>query len=152
MEAEQIIGEYWAGRDGDFGSEERPDSMDSVYANNMGGWMATRDQIHTWHTRVCMGGFLPPFQGPMYPLDGMNHVVEYWSGGANLFGRKACSLQRIIPIDPEQFSRHLLYHTSNNKQKQLKFVKGLFSQADVLLGQLHTVRKRAAQAMRQEKQ
>ena len=82
----------------------------------------------------------------MYPFDGMNHVVEYWSGGGNLFGPKACNLQRIIPLDPQDFSRHLLYHTSNNKQKQLKFVRGLFSEVDTMLGQLHTVKKRATGA------
>ena len=99
-----------------------------------------------------MGGLLPPYNDPIYPADGMNHVVEYWSGGANLFGRKACHLQRIIPLDPEQFSKHLLYHTPNNKQKQLKFVRGLFSQADVLLRQLHTVKERAEKVMQREMQ
>ena len=147
MESEALIGDYWSGRDGNY-STSRPDSMESIYANNQGGWMATREQIWNWHTRICLGGFLPPYQGSIYPLDGMNNVVEYWSGGGNLYGRKACHLQRIIPIDPYSFSGHLLYHTSNNKQKQLKFVKGLFSQVDVLLGQLHTVKKRAEQSAR----
>lgn len=147
MEAEMLIGDYWAGRDGDFvqglPTDARPDSMESIYSNNQGGWMATREQIWNWHTRQCFGGFLPPFGGPMYPIDGMNHVVEYWSGGGNLYGPKACNLQRIIPLDPQEFSRHLVYHTSNNKQKQLKFVRGLFSEVDTMLGQLHTVKKRA---------
>lgn len=110
--------------------------------------MATKGQLWSWHTRQCIGGFLPPFSSPeIYPMDGMNHVVEYWSGGGNLYGRLACNLQRIIPLDPSHFSRHLLYHTSNNKQKQLKFVQGLFSQVDTLLGQLHTVRSRAEKVM-----
>lgn len=155
LESEVLIGDYWSGRDGDFvlglPTDARPDSMESIYANNQGGWMASRKQIWDWHTRMCIGGFLPPFAQPLlYPLDGMNHAVEYWSGGGNLYGRKACNLQRIIPLDPEEFSRHLVYHTSNNKQKQLKFVKGLFSKVDTLLGQLHTVKKRAEQAMGDE--
>ncbi|CAB9512687.1 expressed unknown protein [Seminavis robusta] len=155
MEVEELIGDYWSGRDGDFvlglPTDARPDPMESIYSNNQGGWMATRKQIWNWHTRQCWGGFLPPFSSTfIYPMDGMNHVVEYWSGGGNLYGRLACNLQRIIPLDPPQFSRHLLYHTSNNKQKQLKFVKGLFSRVDTLLGQLHTVRKRAEKVMEQE--
>ena len=156
LEPEVLIGDYWAGRQGDFNttgiaSEDlRPEPMESIYANNQGGWMATRSQLWQWHTRTCLGGFLPPFYEPTYPKDGMNHVVEYWSGGGNLVGRLACHLQRIIPLDPTQFSKHLLYHTSNNKQKQLKFVRGLFSQVDVLLGQLHTVRKRAERTLRKE--
>ena len=153
-ESEVLIGDYWSGRDGDFvlghPTDARPDSMESVYANNQGGWMATREQIWKWHTRQCLGGFLPPFGEPFYPSDGMNHVVEYWSGGGNLYGRKACHLQRIIPLDPQEFSRHLLYHTSNNKQKQLKLVKGLFSQVDTMLGQLHTVKKRAQSIVKLE--
>jgi hypothetical protein len=153
LDYEDLIGDYWSGRGGDFNltgivsEDSRPSPMESIYANNQGGWMATRQQLWQWHTRTCLGGFLPPFYEPTYPKDGMNHVVEYWSGGANLVGRLACHLQRIIPLDPLQFSKHLLYHTSNNKQKQLKFVRGLFTQVETLLGQLHTVRKRAERAI-----
>jgi hypothetical protein len=155
LEPELLIGDYWAGRDGDFAhgspADARPDSMESIYSNNQGGWMATKEQLWSWHTRQCIGGFLPPFSSPeIYPMDGMNHVVEYWSGGGNLYGRLACNLQRIIPLDPSHFSRHLLYHTSNNKQKQLKFVQGLFSQVDTLLGQLHAVCKRAETVMNRQ--
>lgn len=160
LEAEILIGDYWSGRDGDFNTtpegtpteeeSNRPPPMESIYANNQGGYMATREQIWMWHTRTCLGGFLPPFYGPIYPKDGMNHIVEYWSGGGSLVGRLACHLQRIIPLDPNEFSKHLLYHTSNNKQKQLKFVRGLFSQVDTLLGQLHTVKKRAEKTLPQK--
>ena len=153
IETELVIGDYWAGKHSDFvhgsSNKSRPDSMESIYSNNQGGWMATKKQLWSWHTRQCIGGFLPPYSSPsIYPMDGMNHVVEYWSGGGNLFGRLACNLQRIIPLDPAQFSRHLLYHTSNNKQKQLKFVKGLFSQVNTFLGQLHTLRMQAEKAVK----
>jgi len=161
LEAEMFDWGFWSGRVNvtttsdtttTKRTEERPDSMESIYSNNMGGWMASRQQLWEWHSRLCLGGFLPPFNEPTYALDGMNKVVEYWSGGGNLYGRMGCNLQRIIPfMDPQEFSRHLLYHTPNNKQKQLKFVKGLFSHVDTFLGQLHTVQKEAERVMQSEK-
>ena len=54
-----IIGDYWSGRDGYFGTKERPDRKKGTYASNQGGWMATRQQIIEWHTQWCRGGLLP---------------------------------------------------------------------------------------------
>ena len=62
--------------------------------------------------------------------------VEFWSGGYQVFGK--CGMQRIILLEPESFSKHLVYHTSNNKQKQIN--ESRLVKADDLLGQLHTVR------------
>jgi hypothetical protein len=114
-----------------------------------GGWMATRRQIWEWHTKLCPGGFLPPYYAPHYRMDGLDlRNVEYWSGGLNLFTHQhACNLQRIIPINPYDFSRHLIYHTANNKQRQLKSKRKHFTKVDTLLGQLNTVRYNAEKAL-----
>ena len=44
------------------------------------------------------------------------HNVEFWSGGFHLFGSK-CKVQRVVFFEkPGDFSHHLLYHRSDNKQ------------------------------------
>jgi hypothetical protein len=53
-------------------------------------------------------------------------------------------MQRIILLDPDQFSKSLIYHTANNKQRQLADKReSSFVKANTLLGQLNTLRKRA---------
>ena len=147
------IGDYWSGRDhGYFGEENRPDRIKGRYLNNQGGWMATRRQIVDWHRRQCFGGFLPPYDKPAFPYDGLDkRSVEYWSGGIQLVGVKSCNMQRIVVLDPEGFSKHLLYHTSNNKQRQ-ENVQHRFSSRtiDEFWGQLNTIRKNAEHRMQQE--
>ena len=152
---EEILGDYWAGRNGEFKKEQRPAPTKGMYLNNMGGWMASRQQIWNWHMNVCQGGFLPPYDSPHYNMDGKDlRNVEYWSGGLHLFTRRnACNMQRIITMDPEGFSKHLIYHTANNKQRQL-FPKRekCFNKATTLLGQLNSVRKTAERDHLNEKQ
>lgn len=156
-EPNTIIGDYWAGNDGyykdDLKLKRRPNGNDRKMINNMGGWMATRQQIWTWHTEICLGGFLPPYASPHYRFDGLDlRDVEWWSGGLQLATKRhACNMQRIISLkSPEDFSKHLIYHSANNKQKQLGL--GRFTTAQDLLGQLNTVRKHAEAAMQKEKQ
>ena len=53
--------------------------------------------------------------------DGLGlHSVEYWSGGQQLFGPLGCNLRRIIALEPQPFSRHLVNHTilPTTKQRQ----------------------------------
>ena len=71
--------------------------------------------------------------------------VEWYSGGMQLSTvRHACNMQRIILLEPKQFSKSLLYHTANNKQRQLTDKReGTFTKANTLLGQLNTLKKRA---------
>ena len=70
--------------------------------------------------------------------------VEWYSGGMQLSTvRHACNMQRIIALDPEDFSKSLIYHSANNKQRQLAGKKETFSKANTLLGQLNTIKKRA---------
>jgi hypothetical protein len=140
-----VIGDYWSGKGGYFGKEKRPGFDSRKYINNQGGWMATRQQIWDWHTRICPGGFLPPYEAPHYRFDGLDlRDVEWWSGGLHLSTfRHACNMHRIVTLD--QFDKHLIYHTANNKQTQLGLHR--FTKADDLLGQLKTVQKSAAQAI-----
>jgi len=143
----EIIGDYWSGRNGEFESQ-RPYTGKGIYLNNQGGWMATRQQILDWHGDICPGGFLPPFDATLDGLDLRN--VEYWSGGLQLFTRdNACNMQRIIEIsDPQKFSKHLLYHTANNKQRHRKGQREeRFVTANTLLGQLNSVKKKAEEAL-----
>jgi hypothetical protein len=54
-------------------------------------------------------------------------------------------MQRVIALDPEHFSKSLLYHSANNKQRQLadQGKRESFTKANTLLGQLNTIKKRA---------
>jgi hypothetical protein len=70
--ARPILGDYWSGRDGEFGKLGRPQGAAGKYLSNQGGWMATRQQIWEWHTELCPGGFLPPYYAPHYRLDGID--------------------------------------------------------------------------------
>lgn len=148
-----VIGDYWTGRGSPtyFGSESRPLRTKGRYMNNQGGWMGTRRQIRDWHAQWCRGGYLPPFDQPGFLSDGLEGTVEYWSGGGQLVGLKSCNLQRIITLDPGGFSRQLLYHTSNNKQRATN-VRHRYSSrtVDEFWGQLNTIRKNAEANMKQE--
>jgi hypothetical protein len=63
----------------------------------------------------------------------------------------ACNLQRVTTLDSDGFSKHLLYHTSNNKQRS-PAVKHRFSGRSIneFWGQLNTVRKNAEAKMLKE--
>jgi len=50
-------------------------------------------------------------------------------------------MQRVISMHPDHFSKHLIYHVANNKQRQL--VQERMVRADHLFGQLNHVRKAA---------
>jgi hypothetical protein len=109
--------------------------------------MATREQMWLWHTEICPGGFLPPYEAPHYRFDGLDmRNVEWYSGAMQLSTvRHACNMQRIILLDPKNFSKSLIYHSANNKQRQLtkEGLKERFTKANTLLGQLNTIRKKA---------
>jgi hypothetical protein len=108
--------------------------------------MATRRQLFEWHTELCKGGFLPPFNPPDYNYyDGLDlRDVEYWSGGIQLV--TACGLQRIIALSGDAWGKHILLHTSNNKQEQLQHVSERFTRLDDLYGMLLTTMHNAIKA------
>ena len=153
-----IIGDYWSGQylidmtESASAKLQRPDRKKGKYVTNQGGWFGTRRQIIEWHTQWCRGSLLPPYDLPFYRLDGLDgRSVEYWSGGIQLVGINACNLQRIVALRPEYFSKHLLYHTSNNKQKSAT-VQPRFSRRSIneFWGQINTIRKHAERSMNQE--
>ena len=153
--ANETISDYWSGRDGYFSNNvKRPHAIDPNHVGNQGGWMATRQQILNWHAAICTGGFLPPFNKPNFQSDGLYGrylSVEYWSGSLQLFTNfRGCNLQRIIPLDPVVFSRHLAYHSSNNKQRQLRFWRHRFVKVNDFFGQLTTVKKNAERQFNRE--
>ena len=142
----QGIPDYWSGNTGYYQNDTvhwRPDASERKYINNMGGYIATQQQLLEWHLDTCPSGFLPPFDGSSYgDMDGLDlRDVEFWSGGIQLISQ--CGLTRAINLDPRYFGRHLLYHTANNKQVQLQHVKERFTRADDLYGMLTTTRKHA---------
>lgn len=149
------IEDYWSGTDGYFmggkndANRYRPDERKFQYVNNQGGWMATRSQLWEWHNEICAGGFLPPFDSPDFPLDGLDkRNVEYWSGGLSIFTKQdGCNLQRIIPLEQQRFERSLLYHSANNKQVQHQKKRDILVKINDFLGQLHTVRVNAEVAL-----
>jgi hypothetical protein len=145
-------GGYWSGRDGAFGSMERPGAGDPQLIAQQGGWMLTRDQVIEMHNNHCRHGFLPPFEDPAhggdYNQDGLTlNNVEFWSGGFSIFSgtRAGCNMQRVINLDPDHFSKHFLYHTANNKQKTLQNFRYL--KANNFLGQINSVVKAAKKTM-----
>jgi hypothetical protein len=148
LNPKEHIGGYWSGREGAFGNQEKqPSGGDPTLIAQQGGWMATRDQIARMNSGLCMGSFLPPFDQPTYNADGQESMnVEYWSGSYQLFTgvRGGCNMQRIISMHPDHFSKHLLYHVANNKQRQLSTERMV--RADHLFAQLNTIQKMAKTA------
>ncbi|KAL7564142.1 hypothetical protein ACA910_021117 [Epithemia clementina (nom. ined.)] len=158
LDKNKVIGDYWSNRNYKYWDKKdkkgrRPIPQEFKFINNQGGWMATRQQLWEWHTDICPGGFLPPYEAPHYRHDGLDmRNVEWYSGGMQLSTiRHACNMQRIVVIDhPANFSKSLLYHSANNKQRQLagEGKRESFTKANTLLGQLNTIRKQAQEEIK----
>jgi len=146
---EKVFG-YWSGRNGAYGQvDKKPSGGVPDLIAQQGGWMATRGQLMRLDEELCSGNFLPPYNEPLYYEDGQQSMnVEFWSGGYQFFTgvRGGCNMQRVISFaSPSDFSKHLLYHMANNKQKQLPQKRML--RAQDLLGQMNTVLKQAQKDM-----
>ncbi len=148
-------GGYWSGTEGAFGTKDRPGQGDPQLIAQQGGWMLTREQLIEMHNNHCRHGFFPPYESPDhggdYNQDGLTlNNVEFWSGGFSIFSgtRAGCNMQRIVNLHPDQFSKHFLYHTANNKQKTLQNYRLL--KANNYFGQINSVVKAAKRAMMKE--
>jgi hypothetical protein len=151
LSASKRIGGFWSGRNGAFGNEKKPSGWEPELVAQQGGWMATKEQIIRMNNNLCRASFLPPFVKFAVGNDGLSPTVEFWSGSLQFFAgtarRNSCNMQRIISMHPDHFSKHLLYHTSNNKQKQL--TRQRMVRANNLFGQLNGVMKMAQQAKKE---
>ena len=54
--------------------------------------------------------------------------------------RHGCNMQRILSLEHSSFPQHLIYHSANNKQRQLSGKRDRFVKVDTLYGQLLTVK------------
>jgi hypothetical protein len=132
--AEEISGKYW-------GDNTPANQANPRLLAQSAGWMMTKRELLEFHAELCEGAFLPPFDLPTFGHDGLyQNNVEYWSGGIQMWCRKnGCNIQRIVSLDPANFSKHLLYHSTNNKQQSV--ARSRLVKANHLLGQLNTLRK-----------
>jgi hypothetical protein len=144
---EQYTHSFWSGEPGYFGPEtERAIGGNPQLFGQQGGYMLHRAHILRLEQDLCPGRYLPPFDEPYFKQDGlwMNNV-EFYSGGYQIFSdnrmKAGCNLQRVVDLNPANFSKHLLYHTSNNKQRTITINRRV--KVDNLFGQLNTVRKAA---------
>jgi len=133
------IESYWSGMNGAYGDMKRPGPSGNYFAN-AAGIMLSRKQIYHLE-EACKGGYLPPYtDGFWHGHSGLKpQNVEFWSGGYHVFS--LCGLQRILSLEKDAFSKHLIYHSANNKQEGI--ARSRLVKADNLLGQLHSVVKAA---------
>ena len=107
------------------------------------GWMASSREVLDFHTNLCssQGSFLPPYdpgKHRLYYRDGLEQNVEGFSGGIQLYGF-LCRVQRVVSLQSsDDFSRHLIYHASNNKQNQMS--QHRLIKADTLWFEMDTVK------------
>lgn len=150
---EKFIGGYWSGRGGALGPDiEKPKASSPKYFAQQGGWMATQKQLIFMHSTECFAGIFPPYDTPRYLQDGLSrNNVEFWSGGLQVYGGlyTGCNMQRVINMHPDHFSKHFLYHASNNKQKA-SLLKDRLVKVDDFYGQLNSVVKAARKTIERE--
>lgn len=146
LSKEDLVVGYWSGQEGAFPDlDKKPSGGEPALIAQQGGWVATPKQLLRMDRKLCSGAFLPPFDLPVYRDDGLESFnVEFWSGGYQFFTgvKGGCNMQRIVSLQSsEEFSKHFIYHMANNKQRQLSTERMV--RADVLWGQLNTIRKNA---------
>jgi hypothetical protein len=152
---------YWSGRSGILGKDPvRPSPYNLSLFAHQAMYIMTRDQILALDKEeTCKGRFLPPFSkdvrrnGIHFHTDGkFMNSAEFMVGGLQLYTQGAknaekagCNLQRIVSL--ANFSKHLTYHVSNNKQKTIDPARHVM--ADDLLRQLSYVMTKANDLLRQ---
>lgn len=100
-----------------------PGSRDAQLFAQSAGWVASQGEILDYEGLcAAKGSFLPPYphdKHPTYFRDGLIHNVEFFSGQIQLYG-PMCQVQRVMSMkDAADFSKHLVYHASNNKQNAI---------------------------------
>mmetsp|Transcript_25412 Transcript_25412/g.36410 ORF Transcript_25412/g.36410 Transcript_25412/m.36410 type:complete len:525 (+) Transcript_25412:84-1658(+) len=148
---------YWSGRSGILGENPvRPSPHNLPLFAHQAMYIMTRDQLLALDKeQTCKGRFLPPFSDKYMQRNGifMHHhgkwmnSAEFMVGGLQLYTNGAknaenagCNLQRIVSLT--NFSKHLTYHISNNKQRTINITRLVL--ADDLLKQLNYVKDKAA--------
>jgi len=103
------LSDYWSGEGKYFGNTKRPKPGEFSMINNQGGWMGTRQQIWEWHTEICPGGFLPPFEGPHY--NWVSVIGMEWNlfMVATAFVLYPSSTVHVCLVDVTYLLRHLLF-------------------------------------------
>ena len=152
---------YWSGRSGILGKNPvRPDPRNVSLFAHQAMYIMTRDQIRALDKeQTCKGRFLPPFNnkyiyenGLYFPEFGIfMGSAEFMVGGLQLYTNyggveqkdAGCNLQRIVSL--ANFSKHLAYHISNNKQRTINITRQVM--ADDLLRQLNYVKDKAGVEM-----
>jgi len=148
---------YWSGRSGILGKNPvRPDPHNTSLFAHQAMYIMTRDQIRALDKeQTCKGRFLPPFDSKYiyenalyFPEFGIfMGSAEFMVGGLQLYTNyggvqqkdAGCNLQRIVSL--ANFSKHLAYHISNNKQRTINITRQVM--ADDLLRQLNYVKIKA---------
>lgn len=109
--------------------------------------MATKIQIIRMHNQLCKSSILPPFRRTGDNDQGHDDFgpngAEFWLDSQQIFagGDQHCNMQRIISMNPDHFSNHLLYHLLNNKQKQVDQEDAV--RVNNLFGQFNHIQKTA---------
>jgi hypothetical protein len=149
---------YWSGRSGILGKGPvRPSPHHLHFFAHQAMYIMTRDQMLRLDTQLCQGRFLPPFSsvvrrnGIFWPEDELFlNSAEFMVGGLQLYTQGAknaekagCNLQRVVSLS--NFSNHLVYHISNNKQRTIDPSRHVL--ADDLLRQLSFVQRKASMNM-----
>jgi hypothetical protein len=131
------------------------------FSRNMSRWISptirrTTLQLGKWNVNIVSNMltiFLPLLMTRLLSFfqDGLDpRNVEFWSGGLNLFtARHACNMQRLVSLDPDDFSKQLIYHSANNKQRQLSWRQKSFVKINDFFGQLITVSHDAEEKMKE---
>jgi hypothetical protein len=150
---------YWSGQSGILGMNPvRPSPHNLSLFSHQAMYILSRDQILALDKNdTCKGLFLPPFRrdirrnGIHWHSDGkFMNSAEFMVGGLQLYTQGAknaekagCNLQRIVSL--ANFSKHLAYHISNNKQRTINPARHVI--AEELLQQLSFVKRKAAESL-----
>eukprot|EP00928_Gymnodinium_smaydae_P074431 TRINITY_DN57486_c0_g1_i1.p1 TRINITY_DN57486_c0_g1~~TRINITY_DN57486_c0_g1_i1.p1 ORF type:complete len:344 (+),score=35.30 TRINITY_DN57486_c0_g1_i1:186-1217(+) len=122
---------------------ERPYMDNPKMFGQQAGWVLTREQVVRLN-KTCLTNFLPPFT--RLPRNGIKGTVEFYSGGLQLVDNRHCKITRVLSLDPAHFARHLLHHTSDNKQYRLPMER--FVPADVMLEALQDAAHQAREQLK----